>query len=475
MKSLVKTLSLAAIIAFSAVTVQSANVLINKLYYSLSGSEAKVMGDNKGLSTVTGDIVIPASVQYGGKDYEVTAIGVNAFDDNKTCKNVTSVTVPASVTKLEICGLLSLKLTKLVFEDGSEPIELVYSKGDFDYVFNDTIDYLYIGRNFTQNLSEFHGIFNLCNIKEIEFGTAVKDIPDKFICCPKQTKIVIPEGIETIGSQAFWYNMDTPVLAEVEFPSTLTSIGQGIFDCSKKGADLTLTCASKNPPTVTAANFYSDTRYMPVKRTLRIPTGTEAVYAERGWTDAIFNGGIETFEISDPESERAYLSLGQAAADTHFEVELAVEKDADLVFFLNVEEGWELKSVSLETPSENPGLQAADAGTEATAEFLPEKVDGRYQVTVRNLRNNARLVYALNETQVTGAGAAEDLTAGPRLRLIPSGFEIIGADASVTVVTPAGEIIATGRATQERPFTHTGLERGLYIIRAGARTFKVML
>ena len=46
----------------------------------------------------TGSVDIPASVTYDGEEYCVTGIGENAF---RSCYNLTSVTIPGSVTKIE--------------------------------------------------------------------------------------------------------------------------------------------------------------------------------------------------------------------------------------------------------------------------------------------------------------------------------------------------------------------------------------
>ena len=71
-------------------------VKIDGIYYNLitKGNIAEVTSNpNK----YTGSIVIPESVTYGGKDYGVTSIGSNAFNE---CRGLTSVTIPHSVTSI---------------------------------------------------------------------------------------------------------------------------------------------------------------------------------------------------------------------------------------------------------------------------------------------------------------------------------------------------------------------------------------
>ena len=45
-----------------------------------------------------GEVVIPASVIYGGEEYPVTSIGQGAF---RFCETLISVTIPSSVTSIE--------------------------------------------------------------------------------------------------------------------------------------------------------------------------------------------------------------------------------------------------------------------------------------------------------------------------------------------------------------------------------------
>ena len=63
---------------------------IDGITYLLDGGKASVM-QQKGL---TGDIVIPETVRYGGDDYTVTTVQNNAFSGN----DITGVVLPNTVT-----------------------------------------------------------------------------------------------------------------------------------------------------------------------------------------------------------------------------------------------------------------------------------------------------------------------------------------------------------------------------------------
>ena len=71
-------------------------VKIGDLWYNLNTTDmsAEVThGDDT--ESLTGEVVIPSSVQYNEESYTVTAIGDAAFME---CENVTSITIPNSVT-----------------------------------------------------------------------------------------------------------------------------------------------------------------------------------------------------------------------------------------------------------------------------------------------------------------------------------------------------------------------------------------
>ena len=75
---------------------QSDAVEINGIYYDLieKGNVAEVTWNP---NRYTGSIVIPESVVYEGKNYNVTYIGSYAFS---SCNGMTSITIPKCVTSI---------------------------------------------------------------------------------------------------------------------------------------------------------------------------------------------------------------------------------------------------------------------------------------------------------------------------------------------------------------------------------------
>ena len=78
-------------------TVMAQEVTVDNIVYEIrdDSTAAVTMGDS-----ATGDVVIPAEVEYQGIKYPVVHIGDYAFKDNTT---ITSVELPASVNRLGQC------------------------------------------------------------------------------------------------------------------------------------------------------------------------------------------------------------------------------------------------------------------------------------------------------------------------------------------------------------------------------------
>lgn len=73
---------------------------IDGIYYKFSGTNAIVTCqeyEHRIISDYSGDVVIPESVSYNGRTYNVTGIGNGAFHG---CTGLTSVSIPNSVTSI---------------------------------------------------------------------------------------------------------------------------------------------------------------------------------------------------------------------------------------------------------------------------------------------------------------------------------------------------------------------------------------
>lgn len=138
------------------------------------------------VSGYTGNLVIPESVEYYGKNYPVTSIGVKAFFGSKA---LTSVTIPNSVTYIG---------ENAPFQYCPELISIKVESGNTKYDSRDN-----------------------CNaIIETSSNTLIGGCKKTFI----------PNSVTSIGDYAFY---GCSGLTSVTIPNSVTSIGERAFyDCS---------------------------------------------------------------------------------------------------------------------------------------------------------------------------------------------------------------------------------------------------
>ena len=172
------------LIMFLIQLVASAQVEIDGIYYNLNSSNqtAEVTSNP---NQYTGDVVIPEKVNYNGNDYNVTRIGLRAF---QSCSSLTSVTIPKSVTRIRDSAFNGCDDITSVFVSSISD----WCKIQFDDIYSNPLQY---AKHFFLN------------------GTEIKDL-------------VIPNDVISISSYAFW---GCSSLSSVSIPGNVTDIGRGAF------------------------------------------------------------------------------------------------------------------------------------------------------------------------------------------------------------------------------------------------------
>ena len=155
-------------ISYKEITGVAKSFWVAPFYYRLrdnmTADEVEVTHDKNPYS---GDLVVPSTVEYSGKTYQVTRIGNDAFSDDDY---VTGVKLPESINSIGT------------------------------YAFND------------------------CDrLTKIDIPASVKSIEYRaFYSCDKLKEVTLHEGLETIGDEAFYNNYQ---LSIITLPSTLKTIG----------------------------------------------------------------------------------------------------------------------------------------------------------------------------------------------------------------------------------------------------------
>ena len=187
----------------------------------------------------TGDVVIPKSVDYGEKTYNVTSIREDAFD---SCKGLTSITLPSTLTSIgssafaDCTGLNAVHISDLV----------AWCKVE------------------NRGLPLHHLFLN---------GTEIKDL-------------IIPDGVTSLGYGAFRGSAVT----SVTIPNSVTSIGNSAFmSCSSLA---TIISEIETPFAIEDYTFYDI--YATAK--LVVPAGKKSAYqATAGWKK--FQNIIENVKV----------------------------------------------------------------------------------------------------------------------------------------------------------------------------------
>jgi hypothetical protein len=216
--------------------------------YTVSDGSATVIGCSEACPTT---IVIPASFDgspvvslsnyaFANNNLtsvtipdSVTSIGSSAFANN----NLTSVTIPDSVTSIGDYAFLRNALTSVTIPDS------VTSIGDYAFDSNqltsvtipDSVtsigDYAFADNNLTSvtipdsvtSIGDYAFADN--NLTSVTIPDSVTSIGSSAFANNNLTSVTIPDSITSIGSNAFAANQ----LTSVTIPNSVTSIGSGAF------------------------------------------------------------------------------------------------------------------------------------------------------------------------------------------------------------------------------------------------------
>ena len=216
---------------------------------------------------VSGDVVIPSSVEHNNVTYSVTSIGSSAFAG---CRSLTSVSIPNSVTSIE------------------------------SYAFSDCSGLTSVSIPNSVTSIEGGAFKNCSGLTSVTIPNSVTSIRSAtFEACSSLTSVTIPNSVTSIESYAFYACSS---LTSVTIPNSLTAIGNYTFyACSGLTS---VKCLASIPPSIGNDSFLniSDTC------TLTVPCGSLEAYTTSDWNTYFATRISEdlSFELSVSANDEAY-------------------------------------------------------------------------------------------------------------------------------------------------------------------------
>ncbi|QLL30173.1 leucine-rich repeat domain-containing protein [Flavobacterium psychrophilum] len=233
----------------------------NRIKYTVTSSTAPFTVKVARNANFTGAAEIPEIVTYNSKNYIVTAIEESAFVH---CNNLTSVTIPNSVTTIgdyvfgDCFGLTSVTIPNSV---------ITINRGAFagcSGLTSVTIP------NSVTTIRE-NAFADCSGLTSVTIPNSVTSIGDYvFGGCSGLTSVTIPNSVTTIKEGTFFHCSG---LTSVTIPNSVTAIGEDAFAGCRSLK--TVNCHITSPLVINANVFGNITQS---NCALNVPTGTQVAY-----------------------------------------------------------------------------------------------------------------------------------------------------------------------------------------------------
>ena len=310
----------------------------DNLIYDIHNQEVTIT-DIKLKETIN-KLIIPQRIS----NYRVTEIGFEAFSGS----SLKEVVLPSTLTKIDEYAFYGTRITDLYIPDSVTKLGLrAFSNRTYDNNSPSTLTKVSLPAQINSADKAFQGQWNL---KEVVFRGNWKTIPDGMFSETGLEKLVIPEGVTEIGSEAFLGSS----LKEVVLPSTLTKIGDRAFS----GTKLTSVTLPKNVTDIGRRAFGDIDSLTSVVIPKNLIKGSEAFAGSKNLSTINFEEGIT--KIAD--------SLFQGSGITSIKIPEGVTEIGSEAFL-----GTGLKEVVLPSTLTKIGDRAF-SGTKLTSVTLPKNV-----------------------------------------------------------------------------------------------------
>lgn len=203
---------------------------LNGIYYKITSATDKTVAvtykgrySTEYSNEYAGSVIIPETICYSNTTYSVTSIDYSAFEN---CSNLLSVNIPNSITKIEDWAFMRTGLNEITIPNSMIEIGLK--------AFQDCKNLSLVNFNATHCTimgSLDSEVFKGCAVTTVNIGENVEIIPDHaFSHCTGLWDIYIPISVTSIGERSFYY---CDKLTNVTIPEFVNSIGRyAFYGCS---------------------------------------------------------------------------------------------------------------------------------------------------------------------------------------------------------------------------------------------------
>ena len=247
---------------FFSISSSAYDVEVDGIYYNLVKSRAYV---TYGKKEYIGDVVIPSSIKYNGKEYDVTNIGDEAFNN---CTELTSISLPNTVTEIgayafAYCNQLTTinipsSVTTIKRNAFGNCFMLQYvnitdleawCNIDFEEIYANPLYHaqgLYINGELAtdidipETITEIKRLtfYYYTKLKSVKIPNTVESIGEaSFYYCINLNEVIIPNSVTTIEPEAFKY---CEGLTSITIPNSVSSLGRLAFYSCKSLSAVTL-------------------------------------------------------------------------------------------------------------------------------------------------------------------------------------------------------------------------------------------
>lgn len=489
-----KVATLAATVAVASF-LQAQEFEVNNIKYEIIDADAKVVKLIDG-SLATGEVELAPRISHEGEEYTLVEIGDSAFRNNmditgviipetvevigvwafESCKALSSVIIPDGVTTIkqrafETCDALErvsipasvTALENNAFIDCRALLRIDVDRNNPNYssesgvLFNK--DKSKLLRYPTRKAGDTYsipssvktigiGAFEGSILTQINIPTSVTTIEEAaFINCLKMPSITIPNSVTTIGTGAFRSSLN---LEEVNLPASLTSIGvQAFLNCSKL-KNINVDANNQHYSSIDGVLFSKDQKTLvqfPVSREGEyiVPNGVETIDREA------FGYAIAVTSLTFPGTLKQLNRYAFAVATSIKTINSNAVEPPVLERAVTVFQGLNQGNVILKVPV---GSAEKYKAANVWKDFIIEE-DANLSTNDVNSIEQGTKVYP-NPT--TGIFFVETTTA---------------TDAQI--ISISGQVVKSTKLNKgKNEINISNLSAGLYLVKVGDKTFKVL-